>query len=34
MQAREILIESGCTSLDKPFGKADLLAAVHATLDR
>ncbi|HZF80248.1 MAG TPA: response regulator, partial [Rubrivivax sp.] len=34
MQAREILLESGCTSLDKPFGKADLLAAVHATLER
>jgi two-component system NtrC family sensor kinase len=33
-QARQILDESGCTSLDKPFSKGDLLAAVHATLER
>ena len=33
-QARQILDESGCASLDKPFGKADLLAAVNAALSR
>jgi two-component system NtrC family sensor kinase len=33
-QARQILDEAGCTSLDKPFSKADLLAAVHVTLER
>ena len=33
-QARQLLDESACASLDKPFAKADLLAAVHAALDR
>lgn len=33
-QARQVLEESGCPSLDKPFAKADLLAAVRAALDR
>ncbi len=33
-QARQVLEESGCASLDKPFAKADLLAAVRATLER
>ena len=33
-QARHVLEESGCPSLDKPFAKADLLVAVRATLER
>jgi PAS domain S-box-containing protein len=33
-QARQLLDESACASLDKPFANADLLAAVHAALDR
>ncbi|MDO9091738.1 MAG: response regulator [Rubrivivax sp.] len=33
-QARQVLEESGCASLDKPFAKADLLAAVRETLER
>ena len=33
-QARLVLEESGCPSLDKPFGKADLLAAVRAAVER
>jgi len=33
-QARQVFEESGCPSLDKPFAKADLLAAVRATLAR
>ena len=33
-QARQVLEESGCPSLDKPFAKADLLVAVRATLER
>ena len=33
-QARLVLEESGCPSLDKPFAKADLLAAVRAAVDR
>ncbi len=33
-QARQVLEVSGCQSLDKPFAKADLLAAVRAALDR
>ncbi len=33
-QARQVLEESGCASLDKPFVNADLLAAVRAALAR
>ena len=33
-QARLVLEESGCPSLDKPFAKADLLAAVRAAVER
>ena len=33
-QARLVLEESGCLSLDKPFSKADLLAAVRAAVER
>jgi PAS domain S-box-containing protein len=33
-QARQLLDESGCPSLDKPFAKADLLAALRAALVR
>lgn len=33
-QARQVLEESGCASLDKPFAKGDLLAAVRETLER
>jgi PAS domain S-box-containing protein len=33
-QARQLLDESGCGSLDKPFAKPDLLAALHAALIR
>jgi len=33
-QARLVLEESGCPSLDKPFSKADLLAAVRAAVER
>ena len=34
LQARQVLEETGCASLDKPFVNADLLAAVRATLER
>jgi two-component system NtrC family sensor kinase len=33
-QARQVLEETSCASLDKPFVNADLLAAVRATLER
>ena len=33
-QARRVLDESGCASLDKPFAKADLLAAMRSVLAR
>ena len=33
LQARQVLEESGCASLDKPFAKADLLAAVRVLLE-
>ena len=33
-QARQVLEETQCPSLDKPFSRADLLAAVKAVLDR
>jgi PAS domain S-box-containing protein len=33
-QARQLLDESGCAGVDKPFSNADLLAAVHAALER
>ena len=33
-QARLVLEESGCPSLDKPFAKADLLAAVRSAVER
>ena len=33
-QVRQVLDESGCASLDKPFANADLLAAVNAALRR
>ena len=33
-QARQVLEESGCASLDKPFVNADLLAAVRSALAR
>ena len=33
-QARQVLEESGCPGLDKPFAKADLLAAVRAAVAR
>ncbi len=34
LQARQVLEETGCASLDKPFVNADLLAAVRTTLER
>jgi CheY-like chemotaxis protein len=33
LEAQAILAKTGCRSLDKPFAKADLLAAVQALLD-